>query len=74
MLQLLGVLVFSMVMAACGDSPLESVGQRSSGWINEPVVTTTAAVVVTGPVSVGVQTLSWSNDEIVTQSMHFRKF
>jgi hypothetical protein len=69
MLRLVGVLVISMVVAVCGDSPLESVGQRSSGWINEPVVTTTTAVVVTAPVAVGVQTLSWSNDAIVTQNL-----
>lgn len=70
MVQLAGVLVIALVMAACGDSPLESVGQRSSEWINEPQVTTTTVVVVTAPVAIGVQTLDWSNDAIVTQNLY----
>ena len=66
---LVGVIAISMLAAACGDTPLQSVGQRSSQWINEPEVTTTAAVVVTVPVVVSVQKLLWSNDAIVTQNL-----
>ena len=68
-LQFVGVLAIAIVATACGESPLESVGQRSSEWINEPEVTTTARVVVTVPVSIGVERLLWSNDEIVTQNL-----
>ena len=49
---------------ACGGSPLESIGQRSSEWINEPTVPSTVAVVTTTPVVVPVERLFWANDEI----------
>jgi len=58
-----------MVLVACGDSPLETIGQRSSEWINEPEVTTTTAVAVVVPIAVGVERLLWSNDTIVTQNL-----
>ena len=67
--QVVGVLAIAMVAAACGESPLQSVGQRSSEWINEPEVTTTTAVAVTVPIAVSVERLLWSNDEIVTQNL-----
>ena len=67
--RIVSVIIMVMVVAACGDTPLGSIGQRSSEWINEPEVTTTSAVVVTVPVAVGVEKLLWSNDEIVTQNL-----
>jgi len=67
---LIGVFAVAIVVAACGESPLQSVGQRSSEWINEPEVTTTRAIVVTTPIAVGVQSLLWSNDEIITQNLY----
>lgn len=68
-IRLVGALAIAMAVTACGESPLESIGQRSSEWINEPEVTTTSAVVVTVPISIGVEKLLWSNDEIVTQNL-----
>jgi hypothetical protein len=56
-------------VAACGGSPLESVGQRSSDWINEPTVPTTQAVVTTTPTVVPVGQLLWANDEIETANL-----
>jgi hypothetical protein len=37
------IVLLTMVVAtaACGESPLQSLGNRSSNWINEPKVTTT---------------------------------
>ena len=57
---------------ACGGSPLESIGQRSSEWINEPTVPSTVAVVTTTPVVVPVERLLWSNDEIDTANLDDR--
>lgn len=64
------ILVASMVMlAACGDAPLQSIGQRSSDWINEPEIVTTTATPVTVPTLVDSSTLQWSNDDIVNESL-----
>lgn len=65
---LLGALVFSLLIA-CGDNPLQSLGERSSGWINEPEVTTTTLPPTTVPRFVDVSTLRWSNDDIVTENL-----
>jgi hypothetical protein len=59
---LLVLVVFSAV--ACGEAPLESVGHRSSDWINEPTVPTTVAVNTTTPTIVTVDRLEWANDDI----------
>lgn len=59
----------SVVLAACGDAPLGSVGDRSSGWINEPEVVTTTLPPVTVPESIGTETLLWSNDQIESESL-----
>lgn len=70
-LRLRSLLAVAVVLAvpACGDSPLDALGDRSSDWINEPEVTTTAAVVVTLPASIDVAELQWSNDDIVTENL-----
>jgi hypothetical protein len=62
-------LVVVLLLAACSDAPLGSVGKRSSGWINEPEVVTTTAPPVTVPKSASSTDLLWSNDEIVTQNL-----
>ena len=64
----MGLVVF-LLLAACSDAPLGSVGKRSSGWINEPEVVTTTAPPVTVPKSASSTDLLWSNDEIVTQNL-----
>lgn len=57
------------LLAACGGSPLESIGQRSSEWINEPTVPTTVQVTTTTPTIVDISRLSWSNDDIETENL-----
>jgi hypothetical protein len=58
-----------IVLTACGDTPLDSIGWRSSDWINEPTVPTTVAVVTTTPTVVSAERLLWANDEIETASL-----
>jgi hypothetical protein len=60
------LLSIAVLVAAvgCGDSPFESIGERSSEWINEPTVPTTQPVVTTTPTVVTVDQLLWANDEI----------
>ena len=66
----MGIMVASIVMlAACGEAPLKSIGQRSSDWINEPEIVTTTATPVTVPTLVDSSTLQWSNDDIVNESL-----
>lgn len=69
----LGVLSLAVLtglaVAACGGLPLESIGRRSSDWINEPTVPTTIRVVTSAPTVIDVATLQWSNDEIETQNL-----
>ena len=54
-----------MILAACGDAPLGSLGDRSAEWINEPTVPSTVARVVAPPKAVVVERLAWANDDIV---------
>ncbi|HUG08537.1 MAG TPA: hypothetical protein VMP13_06550 [Acidimicrobiia bacterium] len=65
--------VLSMALAAalvaCGGSPLESIGLRSSEWINEPTVPTTVPVVTTTPTVVAIDRLQWANDDIDTENL-----
>lgn len=63
----------ALVIAACGDAPLGSVGQRSSDWINEPEVVTTTVPPVTAPRSIGTDSLLWSNDGIATTNLGDRE-
>jgi len=61
----------AVLLVACG-SPLRSVGERSSKWINEPQVVTTALPSATLPTSVGSGLLRWRNDDIVSESLSDR--
>lgn len=64
--------VFAVLLigvVACAESPLESIGLRSSEWINEPTVPTTIAVNTTTPTIVAMQELQWANDEIETADL-----
>ena len=56
-------------LAACGPSPLDSLGSRSSDWINEPKIATTIPVVTTFPVVATSNDLLWSNDVIATLNL-----
>lgn len=59
----------ALVLAACGGSPLESIGLRSSEWINEPTVPTTVPVITTTPTIVDASQLQWANDDIENESL-----
>lgn len=63
------VALTAVLVAACGETPLGSVGERSSGWINEPEIVTTTRPPVTVPGSVGSEVLLWSNDEIPSENL-----
>jgi hypothetical protein len=65
------VLVLFAVVG-CSHAPLESIGLRSSEWINEPTVPTTIAVSTTTPTVVEAERLEWANDEIVTANLNDR--
>jgi hypothetical protein len=58
-----------VALTACGETPLESMGWRSSEWINEPTVPTTVAVVTTTPTVVSADRLMWANDQIETANL-----
>lgn len=58
-----------VLFTACGDAPLQSLGERSSDWINEPTVPTTQPVVTTTPTAVPAERLLWANDEIETVNL-----
>lgn len=63
------VALLGVIVAACGGEPLQSLGQRSSDWINEPTVPTTQAVAVTTVTIVASETLAWANDVIESESL-----
>ncbi len=63
------VLTVMLTVTACGESPLLSLGNRSSNWINEPQVTTTTLLQVDAPRFVPTTTLQWNNDDIVNESL-----
>lgn len=63
------LIVALALVAACGDDPLQSLGLRSSEWINEPTVPTTQPVVTTAPTAVPVVRLIWANDDIENGSL-----
>ena len=67
-IQLLAV-TLAITLVACGDAPFASIGDRSSGWINEPEVTTTTRPEVEAPRFADSETLEWLNDGIVTESL-----
>ncbi|MGC2241827.1 MAG: hypothetical protein WA726_13420 [Acidimicrobiia bacterium] len=53
-----------LLMAACGDAPLGSLGRRSSHWIDAPTVVTTTTVPTTVPIVITADSLMWYNDTI----------
>jgi hypothetical protein len=61
--------ILAVTVAGCGGSPLESLGLRSSEWINEPTVPTTLAVATTTPTVMPSERLQWANDEIETADL-----
>jgi hypothetical protein len=63
------LMVALAAVTACGDAPLESIGSRSSDWINEPTVPSTLAVVTTPPTIVPADRLLWANDQIQTENL-----
>lgn len=63
----------ALIFAACGGSPFVSLGNRSSGWINEPRVTTTTVARVDLPTEVPSSVLQWSNDDIVSGPFESRE-
>lgn len=63
------LLAFAVVLAACGEPPLASIGDRSSGWINEPQVTTTTRPLIEAPQFSDAGALQWLNDTIVSDSL-----
>lgn len=58
-----------LALVACGPTPLESLGNRSSGWINEPTVPSTRPVNVTTPTIVAAEVLLWANDQIQSTNL-----
>lgn len=71
MRRLSGVVVslLALVATACGPAPLESLGWRSSEWINEPTVPTTTPAVTTVPTDVPAIALQWANDQIIAANL-----
>ncbi len=58
-----------LMLVACGEAPLGSLGDRSSGWITEPTVPPTVAPTTTLPGPVMASDLVWSNDEIENSAL-----
>jgi hypothetical protein len=58
------VVVAALVLAACGNAPLGSLGQRSSEWVGEPTIITTSTIPTTVPVVVNARVLTWFNDQL----------
>ncbi len=61
----LGCVVVGLVLSACGDQPLGTLGNRSSAWINEPTVPSTQPRVFEAPKPVSAEALLWANDDIL---------
>jgi len=69
MKKLIGIVFLAVVVAACGESPLQIIGERSAEWINEPEVVTTTLPPVTTPRFVEIENLEWANDDIVNPNI-----
>jgi len=57
------LILVAFTAAACADAPLERLGQRSSGWVNEPTIVTTTTVPITIPLITGAGALKWFNED-----------
>lgn len=62
------IVIGVLALVACGDLPLQSIGNRSSDWINEPTVVTTIPVTQPPPGDVPAEFLMWINDEIASEN------
>lgn len=58
------LLVGIIALAGCGESPLSSLGQRSSEWVTDPTIVTTTTVVTTVALVAKADELVWFNDEL----------
>lgn len=61
--------VMVVALSSCGQDPLQSIGLRSSEWINEPTVPTTIAVSTTTPTIVSVSAMQWANDSFAPDKL-----
>lgn len=57
-------MVMLLALYACGDSPLASIGKRSSRWVTEPTVITTTTIPTTVPIVSDASELIWFNDDL----------
>lgn len=53
-----------LLIAACGESPLSSLGQRSSEWVTDPTIVTTTTIPTTVALVARADELVWFNDDI----------
>lgn len=72
LIRLVPLLIAAVTMTACGDAPLQAIGERSSDWMNEPEVVTTTVPPVTTPRFVDIANLAWFNDDIVNTNLSDR--
>lgn len=59
------LVIVTATLAACGDAPLQAVGERSSDWMNEPEVVTTTLPPATTPRFVDIESLAWYNEDTI---------
>lgn len=62
-MRVIALVVVAVTLAACGDAPLQAIGERSADWINEPEVVTTTLPPATTPRFVDVENLTWYNED-----------
>lgn len=60
--------LIALIFVACGDAPLQGMGNRSAGWINEPEVVTTTIPPATTPRFVDIAQLAWANEDITNSN------
>lgn len=58
------LIIATLFIAACGDSPLASLGSRSSEWVTEPTVVTTSSIPIAVPLVASAESLIWFNDDL----------
>jgi hypothetical protein len=58
------LLVAVLLLGACGDAPLGSLGSRSSEWVTDPTILTTTTVATTVPLVARASNLIWFNDDL----------
>ena len=60
------LLVGITMLAACGDTPFASLGERSAEWVTDPTVITTTTIPTTIPLASDASDLIWFNDDLGT--------